>query len=407
MVRDAGAGLVVTERKFEERLVGSGVGMILVDEEGEEIAGCSEAGLKQEAREDNLAYVIYTSGSTGRPKGVAITHRGLANLVDWHIGRYQVNSEDRMTQVASAGFDAAVWEIWPTLAAGASLHIVNDRLRVDAGELVQWLGDKGITITFLPTPLAETVLKLEGAGETRLRLLLTGGDQLHQIPRQRHDFTLLNHYGPTENTVVTSVEAVPWESEEVPGIGKPIANTQVYVLDEEWQALPVGVGGELYIGGAGLARGYLNRAELTAERCIPNAYSVRGGERLYRTGDRVRWKGEGELEFLGRLDYQVKVRGYRIELGEIENVLQGEEEVEQAVVLAQEEEGGGGGGKRLVAYVAVRRRGGEKEVKWEELRERVKGQLPEYMVPSGWVMVEKLPLTGNGKVDRKALLQLE
>ena len=219
--------------------------------------------------------------------------------------------------------------------------------------------------------------------------------------------------------MVTSVEAVPWESEEVPGIGKPIANTQVYVLDEEWQAVPVGVGGELYIGGEGLARGYLNRAELTAERFVPNGYSGRGGERLYRTGDRVRWNREGELEFLGRVDNQVKVRGYRIELGEIENVLLGEEEVEQAVVLAREEggEGGrkkreGGVGKRLVAYVAVRRGGGgggggEKEVKWEELRERVKGKLPEYMVPSGWVLVEKLPLTANGKVDRRALLELE
>ena len=298
MVRDAGAAVVVTERKYEERLrgIGAGVGMIVLEEEREEIEGCSEEGMKKEVTEENLAYVIYTSGSTGRPKGVAITHRGLANLVDWHVGRYEVNREDRMTQVASAGFDAAVWEIWPTLAAGASLHVVNDRLRVDAVELVQWLRDQGITIAFLPTPLAETVLKLEGAGESRLRLLLTGGDQLHQIPRQRHDFTLLNHYGPTENTVVTSVEAVPWESEEVPGIGKPIANTQVYVLDEEWQALPVGVGGELYIGGEGLARGYLNRAELTAERFIPNGYSGRGRREAVpdgRPGEMEQGRGTG------------------------------------------------------------------------------------------------------------------
>ena len=166
MVRDAGAAVVVTERKYEERLrgIGAGVGMIVLEEEREEIEGCSEEGMKKEVTEENLAYVIYTSGSTGRPKGVAITHRGLANLVDWHVGRYEVNREDRMTQVASAGFDAAVWEIWPTLAAGASLHVVNDRLRVDAVELVQWLRDQGITIAFLPTPLAETVLKLEGAG---------------------------------------------------------------------------------------------------------------------------------------------------------------------------------------------------------------------------------------------------
>ena len=263
-----------------------------------------------------------------------------------------------------------------------------------------------------------------------MRVVNLAGEALHRnlveaIYEETEVKRVLNLYGPSEDTTYSTYVCVSRDAGGSVTIGKPIANTQVYVLDEEWQAVPVGVGGELYIGGEGLARGYLNRAELTAERFIPNGYSGRGGERLYRTGDRVRWNVKGELEFLGRVDNQVKVRGYRIELGEIENVLQGEEEVEQAVVLAREEgeegegkegrgEGrgeGGGVGKRLVAYVAVKRGGGggggEKEVKWEELRERVKGQLPEYMVPSGWVMVEKLPLTANGKVDRRALLELE
>ena len=259
---------------------------------------------------------------------MGVSHRGLANPVHWHISTYQLQSEDRTTQFATMGFDAAVWEAWPTLVAGGSLYVVSDRLRVNIPGLLQWLAEKGITVSFLPTPVAEAALKLSWPEGMRLRRLLTGGDQLHPVPKQRHNFTLLNHYGPTENTVVATVEAVAWESEEVPLIGKPIANTEVYVADETLMPTPVGVAGELYIGGQSLAQGYVNRPELTAERFVPNPFSRVGGERLYRTGDRVRWKADGRLEFLGRLDHQVKIRGYRIELQEIEAVLLGHLAVE-------------------------------------------------------------------------------
>ncbi|HEX7286795.1 MAG TPA: amino acid adenylation domain-containing protein, partial [Candidatus Angelobacter sp.] len=376
--------------------------MICLDDEREQIAEENDANPETGAGFENLAYVIYTSGSTGRPKGVGVAHRGLANLVDWHLRRYQVDHHDRMTQFATAGFDAAVWEMWPTLAAGAGLHIVHDTLRLDPRRLVNWLAEKRITMTFLPTPVAEAVLKLDWPAETSLRYLLTGGDQLHQVPRQSHEFALVNHYGPTENTVVASVETVPWEIDDTPAIGVPIANTRVYVVDGSLAPVPVGVPGELLIGGDGLAHGYVNQPSLTAERFVPDPFAVTPGARLYRTGDLVRWRSSGQLEFLGRLDHQVKVRGYRIELGEIEAALESHELVEQAVVVVRQD---GDGDKRLAAYIVMRPGAGE-EVSGE-LREYVKGRLPEYMVPSAIVQLESLPLTPNGKVDRKGLPEPE
>ncbi len=288
------------------------------------------------------------------------------------------------------------------LTAGASLHVVAEELRVDAQRYVQWLAEQRITLSFLPTPAAEAVLKAEWPVETSLRYLLTGGDQLHAVNGGGHDFVLVNHYGPTENTVVASMEVVPWGMDKAPLIGMPIANTEAYVLDEGGQALPAGVAGELYLGGAGLARGYLNRPELTAERFVPHGLSRVAGQRLYRTGDRARWNREGRLEFLGRMDHQVKVRGYRIELGEIEEVLQRQEQVDQAVVVARED---GSGGKQLVGYVGVK--GKKEEFNRSEVLESLRRELPEYMVPTVLVAVEEMPLTPNGKVDRKALLSME
>jgi len=295
----------------------------------------------------DLCYVIYTSGSTGLPKGVEITHGSLMNLIRWHQRVYQVSAADRATQVAGLAFDASVWEVWPYLTAGASVHIADEETRLSPQKLIAWLDAKRITISFLPTPLAEAVLDEQWPQGACLRTLLTGGDRLRRAPRSGLPFQLANNYGPTENTVVTTWTFV---NEEVgpPPIGRPVDNAEVYVLDEELRLAPIGVVGELFTGGENLARGYLNRPDLTAERFIPNPFSVEPGERLYRTGDRVRLRGDGQIEFLGRVDEQVKVRGFRIELGEIEAALAEQEEIREAVVVAREYSAGE---KRLVAYV--------------------------------------------------------
>src|SRR6185312_11535346 len=343
---------------------------------------------------EQAAYVIYTSGSTGRPKGVVISHGALANLVAWHRRTYEVTPADRASQVAGPGFDAAVWEIWPYLAAGASLHVPADEVRSSPARLVAWLAERKISIAFLPTPLAEAVLAEVWPPGAALRALLTGGDRLHRGPAPGLPFALFNHYGPTENTVVATFSPVA-PGEAVPSIGRPIANTRVYVLDRHLRALPVGVPGALAIGGESLARGYLHRPELTAERFVPDPFAEASDARLYRSGDLVRWSAAGDLEFLGRIDQQVKVRGVRIELGEIEAVLGEHPGVREAVVVARQE----AGETRLAAYLVPRVPGPSNL----ELREHLRGRLPEAMVPAAWVMLEALPLTPNGKVDRRAL----
>jgi amino acid adenylation domain-containing protein len=355
------------------------------------------------AAAEDVAYVIYTSGSTGRPKGVQISHEGLLNLVFWHHRAFAVTRSDRATQMASPAFDAAVWELWPYLTAGASVYIPDEDTRLVPSLLRDWLVDQGITICFLATPLAEALMVLEWPAHTRLRVLLTGADTLHRYPRANLPFTLVNNYGPTETTVVaTSGVVLPTNGlASLPSIGRPISNTQVYVLDEQLQPVPNGMPGELYIGGRGLALGYLNLPELTAERFIPNHFSSRPGARLYRTGDLARVRADGDLEFIGRLDQQVKIRGHRIELGEIEAVLAEHQAVQQAAVIAPEDIQGE---RKLVAYV-VRAAGLQPDS--EDIRNFLKTRLPDYMLPSVFVWLPALPLTTNGKVDRNALIGSE
>jgi amino acid adenylation domain-containing protein len=307
----------------------------------------------------HLCYLIYTSGSTGLPKGVAITHGSLMNLVRWHQRVFQVSAADRATQVAGLAFDASVWEVWPYLTAGASIHIADEEIRLSPEKLIEWLDAERITISFLPTPLAEAVLDEPWPPEVCLRTLLTGGDRLRRAPRRGLPFRVANNYGPTENTVVTTSTFVteddasdaPDGTAVPPPIGRPVDNVQVYVLDGELRLAPIGVVGELFVGGKNLARGYWNSPDLTAERFIPNPFSVEPGERLYRTGDRVHLLADGQIDFLGRVDEQVKVRGFRIELGEIEATLAEQEEVKEAVVVAREDSAGE---KRLIAYVVPR-----------------------------------------------------
>jgi amino acid adenylation domain-containing protein len=346
---------------------------------------------------ESLAYVIYTSGSTGRPKGVAVPHGGLANLIAWHRALYPSAPSDRMSQLASPAFDASVWEIWPPLASGASLHLPDAEVRVSAPRLAAWLADEGMTCAFAPTPLAERLLHEDWPPSCRLRVLLTGGDTLHLRPAPGVGFRLVNHYGPTEGSVVATASPVPSDTtSQPPPIGRPIANVQVHVVDRRLELVPSGAPGELLIGGAGLARGYLYRPELTAERFIPDPWSALPGARLYRTGDLVRWLPQGELLFLGRTDRQVKIRGVRIEPGEVEAALVRLPGIWEAAVVLRDDPAGE---RLLVAYVVST---GQPPTA-TEVQELLRPQLPASMIPAAVVVLEALPLTTNGKVDHRAL----
>ncbi len=352
MLEDAKVSVLLTHERWLERLKSSSSNIICLDKDYKTIAQEIEDNLSSEVAADNLAYVIYTSGSTGKPKGVQIEHRGLLNLVFWHQKAFAVSPVDRVTQIAGVAFDACGWEIWPYLSAGASIYIVDDEIRRSPEYLRDWLISQKITISFLPTPIAEKFLLLDFPEDAALRILLTGGDKLNQYPSATHTFQVYNNYGPTENTVVTTSGQISVKNKDnlAPAIGSAIANTQVYILDKYLQPVPIGVPGELYISGDGLARGYLNRPDLTAERFISHGFTNNLKARLYKTGDLVRYRVDGNIDFLARLDEQVKIRGYRIELGEIEAVLSQHPAVQQTVVISREYEKE----KRLVAYVIAK-----------------------------------------------------
>ncbi|HYG65086.1 MAG TPA: amino acid adenylation domain-containing protein, partial [Thermoanaerobaculia bacterium] len=404
MVEDAGASVALTRTTLAASLPSQCELALLVDLVGgagtvwEILAEESGADLGVDIQPESLAYVIYTSGSTGRPKGVAVQHASLTNLVHWHIRSYELTAEDRGCLTAGPAFDASVWELWPCLAAGARLLVPEESVRLDATRIVEWLRREQVSVCFLPTPVTEAILGLETPELPDLRALLTGGDRLHRPACSALPFSLINHYGPTESTVVATCGRVEAGIAHDPTIGRPIDNIRVCLLDTTGQPVPMGVPGELCIGGGGLARGYLGRPELTAEKFVPDPFSGEAGARLYRTGDLARLLPTGELAFLGRLDHQVKVRGLRIELGEIESALTRHPLVEQAVVLVQTDRKGD---QRLVAYVKV-----AEEPSAAELRKLLRTTLPDYMVPAAFVPLEELPLTPNGKVDRRALPEL-
>ncbi len=364
---------------------------------------------------DNAAYVIYTSGSTGRPKGVVVTHRALANYATAAVGLYGVTPDDRVLQFASLSFDASAEEIYPALLGGAALVLRTEQMLADAATFFARCAEWGVTVLDLPTAYwHELVAELE-RGAVRLpdavRLVIIGGERA--LPERvaawrRHvgaAVRLVNTYGPTEATVVATLaelqgreEAAVLPDQPLPAvpIGRPVPNGRAYVLDGEMRPLPLGARGELYVGGLGVARGYLGRPELTAERFVPDPFAGEPGARLYRTGDVVRWRRAGELEFVGRADDQVKVRGFRVELGEIEDVLLRHPAVRDAVVAAREDEPGR---TRLVGYVVA---AGEVPTA-AGLRAHLKAELPEHMVPAAFVVLDALPRTGSGKVDRRAL----
>jgi len=398
MLRDTQLPVLITDAQIASTLP-AGDWQVLIMEEGEADSRTpSQSAPAVSVDPNNLAYVIYTSGSSGQPKAVQITHAGLLNLIYWHRRAFSVTAADRASQVASFGFDAAVWEIWPYLTAGASVIFADDATRGMARNLRDWLLAESITIGFVPTPMAESLMGLDWPAQTPLRVLLTGADTLRRYPAPNLPFSLVNNYGPTECTVVaTSGQVSPDDRpDRQPTIGRPIDNVQTYILNDDLDQVPVGEVGELCIGGAGLARGYLNRPEQEAEAFVLNPYGNSPNEHLYRTGDLTRYLPDGQIAFLGRKDEQIKIRGYRIEPNEIVSLLNQYPGVQTSVVVARADNGGD---KRLVAYLI----GSHTQFTQSALQEHLRTQLPDYMVPAVFVRLDSLPLKSSGKVDYAAL----
>ncbi len=400
MLDDSKAAIVLTCRKQPDEVPQSSAEVVSIDREWEEIEKQSDASRAANARGENLAYVIYTSGSTGRPKGVAVSHKGLVNIINGLTRQPGLCAGDVFLALTSLSFDISMLEIFWPLANGASVVIASKEDAADGRRLINLLADCAAT-HMQATPASWRLLLDDGwSGQANLKVFC-GGEALPRdiadslIEASRH---VWNMYGPTETTIWSATARVENATAAV-SIGRPIANTQIYILDKSFQPVPIGVAGELYIGGDGLARGYLNRTDMTAERFTLNVAGDEPGRRIYRTGDVARFRQEGSLEFLGRGDHQVKIRGFRIELGEIESALNQHPEVAQAVVVARDNRSGG---QRLVAYFVSRQKLSDRE-----LQRHLRATLPDYMVPSAFVQMEEFPLTANGKINRQALPEPE
>jgi len=411
MLQDAAPLVVLTQERLRAVLPASPAELMELDGKWNEIAKYPQRNLSARELElsaQNRVYVIYTSGSTGRPKGTEMTHRSMVNLIEWHRESFPASEGTRVLQFAALSFDVAFQETFTTLCTGGTLVLLDEWVRRDVRALLHLLSRRSIRRLFVPPLMLQALAefaKSTGMFPPDLQDVITAGEQL-RISAEIIGFfkhldgcRLHNHYGPTESHVVTALTLTgdPDKWPVLPAIGRPIANTQIYILDGQWQPVPIGVTGEIYIGGANVARGYLNRPELTAQRFVADPFSAHPEARLYKTGDLGRWRSDGALEYLGRNDDQVKIRGFRIELGEIEAQLARHDQVKEAAVVAREDVPGD---KRLVAYVTPRTGNNPSP---EELRTLLKAALPDHMVPSAFLVLERLPLTPSGKLDRRAL----
>jgi surfactin family lipopeptide synthetase A len=395
MLEDASVGVLLTQARLVESLPKHQGPIVCLDTDWEIIERHSEENPGCSFTPENLAYVIYTSGSTGKPKGVLVAHSGVSNLATALIQISNVQPNSRVLQFCSLSFDGSVTELVMALLSGATLVMGTRDSLLPGANLIQLLRDFEVTtVALLPSVLAV----LPANELPALRTVIAAGEACSRelVAKWSAGRRFFNGYGPTECTVCTTIVECT-DSKEAPPIGRPLPNTQVYILDAQKQLVPIGVPGELYIGGVGVTRGYLNRPELTADRFILNPFSNDSGSRLYKTGDLVRYLPDGNIEFLGRIDHQVKIRGFRIELGEIEAVLRQNPAVQEAVVIGQEYDLHD---KRLVAYVVPSQ---EQVFSTSELRHYLKQKLPDHMVPSAFVRLEAVPLTSNDKVDRRAL----
>jgi amino acid adenylation domain-containing protein len=398
MLKDSSSVVLLTEQKILPRLPAYSGHVLTLDARKDEINREHSEDLPGIVHPENLAYVIYTSGSTGKPKGVSISHHAASIFVDWASRVFSAQDLDGTLASTSISFDLSVFELFVPLSCGGRVVLVNNILDLPA--IAEW--GRVRLINTVPSAMRELVRMkaipdsvqiVNLAGEALAQPLVKEIYQLGSVQR------VFNLYGPSEDTTYSTYALTSHGSERLSApIGKPVSNSQVYVLDSVMQLVSIGVPGELYLGGAGLARGYLDRPELTAEKFLPNPFAGSEGERLYSTGDLVKWRADGNLEYLGRMDHQVKLRGFRIELGEIEAMLLQQEEIAEAAVIVREDERGE---KLLVAYIVT-----PAEIAPSELRDRLMQKLPDYMVPSAFVRLKALPLAPNGKIDRRALAQV-
>jgi len=408
MLEDSHAAILLTQTELRNVFPNRKMPALFLDQDWPNGAHSSGENPENITAPENLSYLIYTSGSTGKPKGVAMIHRALVNMIDWQLKDSRLDATARTLQFTSLSFDVSFQEIFSTLCLGGTLVLIPGELRLNPPELWNFIVREKIARIFLPfvalQQLADAAA-VEGSTAQALREVVTAGEQLQVTPRLREMFarhpeaTLHNHYGPSETHVVTALtlQGDPQQWPALPSIGRPIQNTQIYLVDEHGEPAAPGVPGELCIGGVPLARGYFERPDITAEKFIRDPFREEPDARLYKTGDLARWLPNGELEFLGRIDHQVKIRGYRIELGEIEAALNKLPAVRESVVIARERLPGQ---KELVGYLIPHQTG---IVDTMKLRQELKQHLPDQMVPASFVFLEKFPLTSSGKVDRKSL----
>lgn len=350
--------------------------------------------------QNNLAYTIYTSGSTGKPKGVMVSHQAIQHLVTWHNHHFHVDHSSKLTLVAGLAFDISVWETWSALSSGATIFIADNEQRTDAVALVDFYRRNQITHGFVPTVLVPPFVNYSrNYTDLKLKYLFTGGEKLKPVLTSELSYELIDYYGPTECTVYATFRKVKdTNGKYMSSIGRPIANAKAYILSEKMELLPVGATGELCIGGSILANGYLNNEELTNTKFIANPFNEK--EKLYRTGDLAKWKPDGEIEFLGRIDNQIKIRGFRVEPGEIERTLMHQKDIREALVIGKETEGST---QYLIAFIVLNQ-GLERGI--SSIRNRLKDELPGYMIPAQIIFIDNIPLTANGKTDTQALKDL-
>ncbi|MBG1266526.1 non-ribosomal peptide synthetase [Nostoc sp. WHI] len=406
MLEDTCTGVLLTQNRLLLSLPVNQGRLVCLDADWEVISQESKENPVSAVNLDNLVYVIYTSGSTGKPKGIALPHRALSNLCQWHLANLKTGVG--VLQFASLSFDASIHEMFAAWCSGGTLFMIPENLRLDVKELIYFLAHKPIQKVILPVVVLQQLAEMYGQEKhlfQNIKEAIATGEQLQiNLPiinlfKQLEDCSLHNHYGPSETHVVTALtlSKLPDEWRTYPPVGKPIANTQIYILDNHLKPVPIGVIGELYIGGVNLARGYFNRPELTSQKFIPNPFGNEPGSRLYKTGDLARYLSDGNIEFLGRIDHQAKIRGFRVELGEIESVLNKHPQVNQAIVTIKVETTGE---KRLISYIVLQQ---DQTITTLELRQFLQQKLPDYMIPAAFVRLAALPLTHNGKVDRTAL----
>jgi amino acid adenylation domain-containing protein/FkbH-like protein/non-ribosomal peptide synthase protein (TIGR01720 family) len=406
MLEDSQVEVLLTQNKLVKLLAQNQEYIVCLDSDWQNISQTNQNNLNITVTPNNLAYVIYTSGSTGQPKGVYCNHLGVVNLYTDFQTKKPLCVGDRCSLWTSLNFDVSIYEVFSALLSGATLHITPELIRSDASKFINWLYSEQISSAYIPPFMLNNFSDCleQAVNYISLRRLLVGVEPINEkllisISQRIPELQIINGYGPTETTICSTLYLIKTErsSNGNTPIGKPLQNTKIYLLDNQMQPVPIGVQGELHIGGAGLALGYLNRPQLNAEKFIPNPFDKAKGSKLYKTGDLARYLPDGNIEYLGRIDNQVKIRGFRIELGEIEALLSQREDVQSSCVIAREDVPGN---KIIVAYIVLLP---QMTATISELRQFLKDQLPKYMIPNAFVILELLPLTPNGKIDRRAL----